>query len=85
MTGLTDKDLTAALHDLHGRRLLAPSTGHQVALRHPLLAEAIRRHAAAHEPETQYSAVAGALARSPDPEPAEVAAHWRAAGDAEQE
>ena len=80
ISGLTDADLTAGLHDLDARRLLGPSRD-EVTLRHPLLAEAIRRRLVAGEVEGLHSAVAGALAATRDPEPAEVARHWQSAGD----
>ena len=85
ITGLTEADLAVVLHDLDARRLLAPSRGQEVALRHPLLAEAIRRRLVAGEAGGEHAAVARALASLPDAEPAEIAVHWQAAGDREEE
>ena len=43
VTTLAPTELTTGLRQLTDRRLLHPSIGHDVELRHPLLAEAIRR------------------------------------------
>ena len=80
ITGLAADDLTAGLHDLDDRRLLGSSRD-EVTLRHPLLADAIRRRLVAGEAEGLHSAMAGALAATRDPEPAEVARHWQSAGN----
>ena len=84
ISGLGGDGLTAGLHNLDARRLLGPSRD-EVTLRHPLLAEAIRRRLVAGEAEGLHSAVASALAGTIDPEPAEVARHWQLADEREQE
>ena len=78
-------ELSTALHDLRRRRLLAPSSGRDVALRHPLLADAIRRRLVAGERSYVHARLAEALAGLPDPEPGEVAGHWGGAGDEARE
>ncbi|MFC7726023.1 ATP-binding protein [Nocardioides sp. GCM10028917] len=84
ISGLSAEALSAGLHDLDARRLLGTSRD-EVILRHPLLAEAIRRRLVAGEVESLHAAVAGALAATPDPEPAEVARHWQSAGNRDKE
>ena len=83
--GLSADELTEVLHTLAGRHLLATTTDSTVMLRHPLLAEAIRRRLVPGEATAQHENIAQALALSPTPVPAEVAGHWAAAGNAEQE
>jgi hypothetical protein len=79
-TGLTSDELTRALRDLQARRLLAERTGSREAqLRHPLLAEAVRRHLVVGEAADQHRRLALALAAGPSPSPAEIATHWQAA------
>ena len=86
VTTLTSLALTAELHDLDQRRLLAsPGDGHGVQLRHPLLAEAVRRRLVPGEAADQHRRLARALASSRDPSPAEVAAHWQAADSPDEE
>ena len=71
------------LRELGEQRLLAATTSpHDVQLRHPLLAEAIRRRLVAGEASAEHRRLATVLAASAIPPPAEIAAHWRAAGDA---
>ncbi len=82
VTGLAPEGLTRGLRDLEARRLLAEPTGAREAqLRHPLLAEAVRRHLVAGEAAGQHRRLALALVKGPAPSPAEVAAHWQAAGE----
>ncbi|HQR26432.1 MAG TPA: AAA family ATPase [Nocardioides sp.] len=82
VTGLDPEDLTRGLRALETRRLLADPTGPREAqLRHPLLAEAVRRHLVAGEAADQHRRLAQALAAGQDPAPAEVATHWQAAGE----
>ncbi len=86
ITTLTADSLTTQLRDLDRRRLLAASaSGHDVQLRHPLLAEAVRRRLVAGEGPDVHRRLAVALATSPDPSAAEVAKHWAGADDSEQE
>ena len=82
-SGLAPDALVAVLRELDRRRLLADSSGETVALRHPLLAEAVRRHLVPGEAAELHRGLASAL--SAGGEPAEVAAHWQAAGDPTQE
>ena len=79
VTGLGPDLLTAALRDLEARRLLReqPAAG-TVELRHPLLAEAMRRRLVAGEAATEHGRLAAYLAGTPDPVAAEVAEHWQA-------
>ena len=85
VAGLAPAELSAGLHELADRRLLRPVTGHHVELRHPLLAEAIRRRLVAIEVTDEHRRIAVALSRSPDPSPAEVAEHWQRAEDPAEE
>ncbi|HYJ26674.1 MAG TPA: ATP-binding protein [Nocardioides sp.] len=76
--------LTDVLRDLREERLVdIDAEGTQ--LRHPLLAEAVRRRLLPGEAAAAHRAVAATLAASNDPEPAEVARHWRGAGDVDAE
>ena len=90
-SGLSTTEVTEVLHALAGRHLLADSpsapdaTASTVALRHPLLADAIRRRLVPGEAQVQHGDIARALASSRAPLPAEVAGHWAAAGDTEEE
>ena len=86
ITTLASEELNRDLRELGDRRLLAaPARPHQVQLRHPLLADAIRQRLVAGEASAEHHRLATVLAASPNPSPAEIATHWRAAGDAEQE
>lgn len=78
VTGLGPDLLTAALRDLEARRLLReqPAAG-TVELRHPLLAEAMRRRLVAGEAANEHRRLAAYLAATPDPVAAEVAEHWQ--------
>ena len=82
-TGLSARELADALHELSGRLML--STSDQVELRHPLLAEAVRRRLTAGETALEHRRIAVALAETIGVNPAEVAAHWRVAGDRDEE
>jgi tetratricopeptide (TPR) repeat protein len=84
-TGLSSDDLSHGLHELDDRHLLAAPRAHELRLRHPLLAEAVRRRLLPHELGAAHGRVATALARSDDPSPAEVAEHWQRAGDVHEE
>ena len=85
VTGLDPDLLAAALHDLADHRLLRPGDGSLVELRHPLLAEAVRRGLVAPEARALHRRLATALAEAPASVPAEVAEHWRLAGDEGEE
>ena len=85
VAGLASAELAAGLRELSDRRLLHPPTGHHVELRHPLLAEAIRRRLLAFEVTDEHRRIALALSRSVDPSPAEVAEHWQRGEDPAEE
>ena len=85
-TGLPSRELTRGLHELRDRRLLVATDGQGVvALRHPLLAEAVRSRLVPGEAAGVHRRLAAALERSTTPEPAEIAVHWQLAGDRERE
>jgi tetratricopeptide (TPR) repeat protein len=84
-SGLGRDEVGSALRELADRTLLSDEARPAAALRHPLLAEAIRRRLLPGEAEIQHAGLARALAGSADPAPAEVARHWHLAGDVEQE
>jgi tetratricopeptide (TPR) repeat protein len=98
VTGLAPDDLADVMRLLRGLRLIGrgadpdgpddpddPENTDSTALDHPLLAEAARRRLVPGEARQVHRALAEALARTSAPVPAEVALHWRRAGDAEQE
>lgn len=72
------------LRELGAVRLAEVMAG-RVQLRHPLLAEAVRRRLLPGEVADVHRAVASVLSTGADVEPAEVARHWQGAGDAEEE
>ena len=79
---LTADELVQAERELADRRLLTePSDRSAVSLRHPLLAEAVRRHLVAGEAADQHRRLRAGPCRGADPAPAEIAAHWQAAGE----
>ena len=80
-----DSTPSPGLRELDGQRLLAPADGSEVRLRHPLVADAIRQHLVAGEAPEVHRQVATVLAGAPDPPAAEIAQHWGAAGDREEE
>jgi hypothetical protein len=76
------EELVAGLHQLRGRRLLAEvALDGAVALRHPLLGEAIRRRLTATETVVHHRRAAVALSTSGSGTSAEIAEHWRRARD----
>ncbi|HEX5918077.1 MAG TPA: ATP-binding protein [Nocardioides sp.] len=83
--GLAEEDLTSVLRELRARRLLRTGTSEHAELEHPLLAEAVRRRLVAGEGLPVHRALADALSALPDPEAAEVAEHWRRAGEPAEE
>jgi tetratricopeptide (TPR) repeat protein len=85
VTTLPSADLAAGLHQLADRRLLHPTGDTDVQLRHPLLAEAIRRRLVRPESIDEHRRLAAALAGTADPSPSEVAQHWQRAGDPGEE
>jgi tetratricopeptide (TPR) repeat protein len=85
-TMMAADDLVAGLRELSQRRLVSAEGGGDAArLRHPLLAEAVRRRLVPGEAWTQHRHLAEALEQFPDAEPGELAHHWQAAGDDEHE
>ncbi len=85
-SGLALDRVVTVLHQLSDQWLLAPPDGTPtVSLRHPLIAEAIRRRLAPGEAGTLHRRVAEVLATGPDAEPGEIARHWHAAGDRQHE
>jgi hypothetical protein len=85
VTGLDPDAVTAGLRALTVRRLLARAGDREVQLGHPLLAEAVRRSLVWTETLDLHRRLAEALGAAASPSAAEVATHWQAAGDREQE
>jgi hypothetical protein len=77
--------LTEALRELDRSQLLATPYGVDVALRHPLLAAAVRAHLVPGEAASAHAALATVLGAAADASAAEVAEHWKAAGNAHEE
>ena len=82
---MSHDELMDALHDLRDRHMLMASTGADVSLRHPLLAEAVRRRLVPGEEVDEHRRLAEALAARPDAAAAEIAAHWQAAAHTGEE
>ena len=86
VAGLAPDDLADAMRSLRGLRLLGRGDDPDSAvLDHPLLAEAARRRLVPGEGRDVHRALAGALADTAAPVPAEVALHWQRAGETEEE
>lgn len=89
LAAVTNEDEDALLHtlrELARRHLLAPTdSATDVQLKHPLLAEAVRRRLVAGEAAGVHRRIAIVLGRDVDCDAAEVAEHWRGAGDQEEE
>ncbi|WP_107771263.1 ATP-binding protein [Nocardioides sediminis] len=83
-TGLDDDTVTEALRALDRRHLLELGE-HDVSLAHPLIAERVRRRLVPGEAVTVHGRLARRVAAREDVSPAEVAAHFRAADEPEQE
>lgn len=83
-TGLGSAVLAEGLRELEDRRLLA-GTGHDVSLRHPLLAEAVRRRTVLTEIVDAHRTVARAMGGWTGVSASEVATHWQAAEEDEPE
>ena len=78
-TGLGRRQMAESLRELHEARLVEIS-GDTVHLRHPLLAEAVRRRLMPGETADVHLRLARAMSADPGAEPAEVAIHWQHAG-----
>ena len=83
-TGLDRPRLTHSLRELRDARLLE-TLADTVHLRHPLLAEAVRRRLLPGETAEVHRSLARTMSSDPDAEPAEVAAHWQGASDRAEE
>jgi hypothetical protein len=84
VTGLASEALAEGLRHLAGRRLLAGSD-RDVRLRHPLLAEAVRRTMVLAESVETHRTIASAMAGWAEAPAAEVAAHWESADEPDRE
>ncbi len=84
-TGLPPNVVTEELHELRRRRLVRTTRASAAELQHPLLAEAIRRRLVAGEAQTVHRSLARVLGAEADASPAEIAAHWQGAQDADRE
>ena len=84
VSGLTPAALTPALHALDEQWLIT-ATADDLRLRHPLLAEAVRRRLVLGEAREEHRRLALVLADSLQASAAEVAEHWRRADDPEKE
>ena len=74
-------DVDAALDELDGARLVAVADAAAVALRHPLLSEAVRARLLPGRRIRVHARLAAELGRNGSGIAGEVARHWRAAGD----
>lgn len=83
-SGVDVAHLSGVLRPLQRDRIIRSAGGGSVALHHPLLAEAIRARLIGAEAVLTHRAVADTLAEE-DGEPGEIARHWEAVGDSEQE
>ncbi len=83
-TGIGRRQLAETLRELRDRRLLEVS-GDTLHLRHPLLAEAVRRRLMPGETTDTHQRLARAMSAEPGAEPAEVAIHWQHAAEPAEE
>ena len=83
-SGLEPAGAGSGAPELLDRRLLRSAHDRSVELRHPLLAEAIRRRLLAGELADEHRRLARPWPGAGSP-PAEVAEHWQRAGDAAEE
>lgn len=84
-TGLGRDRLTEVLRELRARRLIRSTSDDHVELQHPLLAEAARGRLVPGEAAAVHRSLAEVLGNGPDVSAAEVATHWRGAGDRDAE
>lgn len=85
LVDITGADPLPGLRELDAQRLLSVATGEEIRLRHPLVTDAIRARLVPGEAPEIHRRIATALATEPDPPAAEIAEHWAAAGDPQQE
>lgn len=86
VTELDEDTLVPVLRELARRHLLAPTNGAApVQLKHPLLAEAVRRRLVPGEAAAVHRRMAVVLGGQAGSDAAEVAQHWRGAGDRDEE
>lgn len=83
--GISVDALADSVRRLLPRRLIAVSPSGELALRHPLLAEAAQRRATLGELGQTHRHLALALAEQPEPSSAEIAEHWAGADDVAEE
>ena len=84
-SSVSPAELTTQLHTLRARRLVRSTSDGLVQLQHPLLAEATQRRLLGDEAAQVHRSLADVLGSEPDASAAEVAQHWRSAGDAGRE
>src|SRR6478609_8946751 len=85
-TSMGRAELTDARRELVARHLLAdPYAATDVTVGHPLTSAAVRAGAVPGEAVPTHRRLAAVLAAMAHPTPAEVAEHWRGAGDAREE
>lgn len=85
-TSMGQAELTDALRELVSRHLLAdPYTSTDVTVRHPLLSAIVRARLVPGETAQAHRRLASALSTTAHPLPAEVADHWRGAGEPREE
>ena len=85
-TSMDRPELDDALRELVSRHLLAdPYTATDVTVRHPLTAATVRAGLLPGEAVPTHRRLAAVLAATTHPSPAEVAEHWRGAGDPREE
>ena len=83
-TGLAPDQLAPVLRHLRSRQLIGIQD-EAVHLKHPLLADAVRRRLLPGERRGLHLSMARLMSASSAPEPAIVARHWQAAGRPEEE
>lgn len=83
--GLDAPAFRQGLRDLSAAQLVSTSPTDEVALSHPLFAEAVRHRLLPGEGRSLHDALAQALSESGDAPAAELAVHWQAAGRADRE
>jgi hypothetical protein len=85
-TWMEQPELTDALRELVSHHLLVdPYTSTDVTVRHPLLSATVRSRLVPGEAAPVHRRLASALAAADHPVPAEVAEHWRGAGESREE